>query len=64
MRSVPDERNRANPPSRTMPGIAMTANAFREAIRECLDAGMNAHVAKPLDVAALERVLRALKKSI
>ena len=29
---------------------------------EILDAGMNAHVAKPLDVAALERVLRALKK--
>ena len=64
MRSVPDERSRANPPGRIMPGIAMTANAFREAIRECLDAGMTAHVAKPLDVAARERVLRALKEII
>jgi len=30
-------------------GIAMTANAFDDSIRECLDAGMNDHMSKPID---------------
>lgn len=34
----------------TIPIIAMTANAFYEDERKCLDAGMNAHLAKPLDM--------------
>ena len=38
----------------------MTANAFTEDIQQCLDAGMDAHVAKPLDVALLERTMRSL----
>lgn len=28
----------------------MTANAFQDDIRECIDAGMNAHIAKPIDI--------------
>lgn len=37
--------------------IAMTGNAFQEDVRECLEAGMNAHIAKPIDAAKAERVI-------
>ena len=53
-------RTGSNPLGKTIPIIAMTANAFTEDIRQCLDAGMNAHVSKPLDVAVLERTLREI----
>lgn len=53
-------RSGENPLGEKIPIIAMTANAFTEDIRECLRAGMNAHVSKPLDITALERTLRAL----
>ena len=49
-----------NPLGRTIPIIAMTANAFAEDVNACLDAGMDAHVPKPLDIALLERTLNAL----
>ena len=45
----------------TIPIIAMTANAFAEDIQSALEAGMNAHVAKPIDIKAL---LATLKKQI
>ena len=35
---------------RTIPIIAMTANAFTEDVQHCLEAGMNAHLAKPFKV--------------
>ncbi|MDL2232706.1 response regulator [Ruminococcaceae bacterium OttesenSCG-928-L11] len=41
----------------TIPIVAMTANAFKEDIDRCLDAGMNNHVAKPIDVGVLLEVL-------
>ena len=53
-------RNGENPLGRTIPIIAMTANAFAEDVRRCLDAGMDAHIAKPLDVGLLERTLKNL----
>ena len=34
----------------SIPIIAMTANAFQEDAQKCLEAGMNAHLAKPLDI--------------
>lgn len=43
---------------RNLPIIAMTANAFSSDIQECLDVGMNAHVAKPLDIKELIQVLK------
>ena len=41
-----------------IPIIAMTANAFVEYEKAALDAGMDAHVQKPLDMAILKKVIR------
>jgi signal transduction histidine kinase/CheY-like chemotaxis protein len=38
------------PDAKTIPVIAMTADAFAEDVRRCLECGMNAHIAKPIDV--------------
>ena len=46
------ERSDAN-----LPIIAMTADAFSEDIKRCLDCGMNAHIAKPIDVREVSRLL-------
>lgn len=51
-------RKSENPLGKTIPIIAMTANAFSDDVQNCLDAGMDAHVSKPLDIAALERAVR------
>ena len=51
------EMSRAD--AKTMPIIAMTANAYDEDIRQCLDAGMNAHLAKPLQ---MNQVVAAIAK--
>ncbi len=40
-----------------IPIIAMTADAFEEDIRKCMESGMNAHVAKPIDIREVERQL-------
>ena len=40
-----------------IPIIAMTADAFTEDIEKCLECGMNAHVAKPIDVKEIARLL-------
>ena len=45
------------PDAATIPIIAMTGNAFQEDVQECLDAGMSAHIAKPIDMAKAERVI-------
>ena len=41
-----------------IPIIAMTANAFSEDEKAALDAGMDAHVAKPLNMDLLKKVIR------
>ncbi|MCI8442228.1 MAG: response regulator [Provencibacterium sp.] len=48
--------------AKTIPIIAMTANAFAEDERAALDAGMNAHVAKPIDVKLLKKVIHQYTK--
>ncbi len=54
-------RQGSNPLGRTIPIIAMTANAFSSDVQDCLDAGMDAHLAKPLDISMLERTLHDIK---
>jgi CheY-like chemotaxis protein len=44
--------------AKTVPIIAMTANAFIDDIESALQAGMNAHIAKPIDVEQLKKVIR------
>lgn len=46
------------PDARTIPILAMTADAFSEDIHKCLECGMNAHIAKPLDMRELLRLLQ------
>ena len=54
-------RSGANPLGRTIPIIAMTANAFAEDVKKSLDAGMNAHLSKPVDLNALEQTLQRFR---
>ena len=50
-------RSLKHPDAETIPIIAMTANAFREDKEKCLAAGMNAHLAKPIKIENIKRIL-------
>ena len=47
--------------AKTIPIIAMTANAFSEDIQHSFAAGMNAHVSKPVEMKVLEKTIRSIK---
>ena len=46
--------------ARKIPIIAMTANAFEEDRKACLDAGMDEHIGKPIDIPLLKRTITKL----
>lgn len=49
------------PDAQSIPVIAMSANAFSDDVTASLEAGMNAHIAKPLEIAALLKALEETK---
>ena len=50
-------RNSNNVLGKKIPIIAMTANAFSEDVEQCIEAGMDAHIAKPIDITVLKKHL-------
>ena len=50
-------RASVHPDANSIPILAMTANAFNEDVAAAVAAGMNGHIAKPIDVTALYRLL-------
>ena len=48
--------------AQTVPIIAMTADAFSDAVQKCLDVGMNAHISKPVDPELLFRTLQQVRQ--
>ena len=55
-------RKLENPETANIPIVAITANAFEEDRQKALEAGMNEHVAKPIDLARLLEVLKNVLK--
>ena len=50
-------RSGTHPDGKHIPIIAMTANTITEDVRDALQAGMNAYIAKPLDITVLKRTI-------
>lgn len=55
IRSLPNDRNE-------LPIIALTANAFEEDRKDCLDAGMSEHVSKPIEIQSLLQTIESVLK--
>ena len=51
-----------DPWASSIPIIAMTADAFAENVAECLDAGMQGHIAKPIDIKLVIKTIRKVKE--
>ena len=50
-------RKLERPDAKKIPIIALTANAFEEDVKQCLQAGMDAHLSKPVDIEQLKKLL-------
>ncbi len=51
-----------DPWASSIPIIAMTADAFSENVTECMNAGMNGHIAKPIDIKLVIKEIRRIKE--
>ena len=56
-------RKSENPWAASIPIVAMTADAFSENVTECLNAGMNGHIAKPIDIKLVIKEIRRIKEN-
>ena len=54
-------RELENPWAASIPIIAMTADAFSENVTKCMEAGMNGHIAKPVDIKLVIKEIRRIK---
>ena len=54
-------RNGENPLGKTIPILAMTANAFLEDMQKSKEAGMDEHLSKPVDISALEQTVKRFR---
>ena len=55
-------RKLEDPWAASIPIVAMTADAFSENITECLNAGMNGHIAKPVDIKLVVKEIRRIRE--
>ncbi len=55
-------RGSLHPDGATIPIVAMTAYAFEEDVRKSLEAGMDAHTAKPIDIENVKNLIRQLRR--
>ncbi|MDD2966003.1 MAG: PAS domain-containing protein [Desulfovibrionaceae bacterium] len=55
-------RQSVHPQAKTIPILAMTANAFTQDIQNSLDSGMNGHIAKPITIDAIAKAVRDASK--
>ena len=64
MRAAADRaiRKLEDPWAASIPIVAMTADAFSENVTECLEAGMNGHIAKPVDIELVIKEIRRIKE--
>lgn len=53
-------RSSSHPDAKTVPVFAMTANAFKEDVKDAYDSGMNGHLAKPIEINVLYTILKNL----
>ena len=53
-----------DPWASSIPIVAMTADAFSENVTECLNAGMNGHIAKPIDIKLVIKEIRRIKEEM
>ncbi len=56
-------RKSKNKLGKSIPIIAMTANAFLDDVKNSFAVGMNAHISKPIDMAILEKTMRRLRNA-
>ena len=55
-------RKLPEPWAASIPIIALTADAFSENVTECLNAGMNGHIAKPIDIKLVIKEIRRIRE--
>lgn len=53
-------RSSSHPNVKSIPVFAMTANAFREDVEQAIAAGMNGHLAKPIEIDRLYQLMRGI----